>query len=254
MVESKIVVIRDSFPSASEVANRSRPAENIRAEENLNFGDAPNPWDDFRLLLGSGLRGKCLVHVYTGMAFSRGRGLFTFHHSVSTTSRSFFASLAARGRRSTKRSSTCGLLSSSYSRVSNEFGGRDRVRTCDPLLAKRQTRLHPLFLSLRLLMFPTNRGICFRSKANPSRLKTTVVHSSCTVEFNQKSYRVNPSSRQRCAFTPYFEGYCSTRESALASKNVIIAAAVDGNFLKENPNRASVMVQLGLDSCLLRLT
>src|SRR3984893_3317851 len=59
-----------------------------------------------------------------------------------------------------------------------KLGGRDRVRTCDPLLAKRQTRLHPLFLSLQLLAIPINRGICFRSKANPNRLKTT---RSCTV-------------------------------------------------------------------------
>jgi len=58
------------------------------------------------------------------------------------------------------------------------IGGRGRDRTGDPLLAKHQTRLHPLFLSLQLLMFPTNRGICFRSKANPNRLKTT---RSCTV-------------------------------------------------------------------------
>ncbi len=59
-----------------------------------------------------------------------------------------------------------------------ECGGRDRDRTGDPLLAKHQTRLHPLFLSLQLLTFPTNRGLCFRSKANPDRLKTT---RSCTV-------------------------------------------------------------------------
>ena len=62
------------------------------------------------------------------------------------------------------------------------IGGRGRDRTGDPLLAKHQTRLHPLFLSLSLLTFPTNRGICFRSKANPNGTENVrFVHTSCTV-------------------------------------------------------------------------
>jgi len=73
--------------------------------------------------------------------------------------------------------------------VVNCFGGRGRDRTCDPLLAKHQTRLHPLFLSLQLLMFPTNRGICFRSKANPNELKTL---DSCTLRV-QSSPNRNPT-------------------------------------------------------------
>ena len=59
-----------------------------------------------------------------------------------------------------------------------EIGGRGRDRTGDPLLAKHQARVHRLFLSLQLLTIPINRGLCFRSKANPNELKT---FNSCTV-------------------------------------------------------------------------
>ena len=67
-----------------------------------------------------------------------------------------------------------GKLRSSFVET-NMFGGRGGTRTRGPLLAKRPSRFQQ---PPRLLAFTTNRGICFRSKANPNRLKTTC---SCTV-------------------------------------------------------------------------
>ena len=64
-----------------------------------------------------------------------------------------------------------------------EIGGRDRDRTGDPLLAKHETRLQQFHRESQLLTFPTNRGICFRSKANPNELKT---FDSCTLRAQHK--------------------------------------------------------------------
>src|SRR6267378_1515242 len=57
-------------------------------------------------------------------------------------------------------------------RTKTDVGGRDRHRTGDPLLAKHDSRLQPLYPSLQLLTFLTNRGICFPLKAIPNGMKT----------------------------------------------------------------------------------
>jgi hypothetical protein len=59
-----------------------------------------------------------------------------------------------------------------------KYGGRDRDRTGDPLLAKNQSplqRLRPLFW---FPMFSTIWGICFSLEAKPNAMKT---FDSCTV-------------------------------------------------------------------------
>ena len=47
-----------------------------------------------------------------------------------------------------------------------------------PPACKAPDQTPPVFLSLQPITVPINRGICFRSKANPNRLRTT---RSCTV-------------------------------------------------------------------------
>jgi hypothetical protein len=70
-----------------------------------------------------------------------------------------------------------------------DIAGRGRDRTGDSLLAKHEACLQ------QLLTIPTNRGICFRSKANPNELKT----------FDSRTLRVQSCFAQTPPREPLFE-------------------------------------------------